>query len=118
MKRLRSEFGWVEIDESRYENDIIVHVDGSISKRKKKLSRDQKEEYGHTPLSENELDFLEREHPKVVIIGSGQDGSLPITPRAKKILSAYETIIENTPGSLDAMAKEERPYVAIIHVTC
>ena len=115
---MQSEFGWVQIGRERFEKDVVVHVDGTVTKRKKKKSKDLKPEYGHTPLSEKELDFLEDEEPEVVIIGIGQYGDLPITPKAQKILDDYDTIVQPTPEALESMANEKRPYVAIIHVTC
>ena len=111
-------FGWVEIDGERYENDVIVHVNGKITKRKKKLSKEFKEEYGHTPLSDKELDFLKKEKPKVVIVGKGQYGDLPITPQALKILDNYDLLVDSTPHALEIMEKERKKFVAIIHVTC
>ncbi|MDD1688836.1 MAG: hypothetical protein LUO90_04645, partial [Methanoregula sp.] len=59
-----------------------------------------------------------KEKPKIVYIGTGQFGDLPITPEAKKELSRFETVIRPTPEILDIMEKDRRPYVAIIHVTC
>ena len=111
-------YGWVHIGGERYENDIIVHADGRVSKRHKKLSKDLRSEYGHTPLSERELDFLKEERPKVVIVGTGQDGSLPVTPTAKEILEKYETVYLPTPEAVKLMSTEKKRYVAIIHVTC
>jgi hypothetical protein len=115
---MQSEFGWIQIGEETFENDVIVHVDGTVTKRKKKLSKDLKAEYGHTPLSDQELEFLDEERPEVVIVGTGQFGDLPITPKAKKILSRYGAVIQPTPQAINSMAAERRPFVAIIHVTC
>ena len=90
---VKSEFGWVKVNGVKYENDIILHVDGTVTKRKKKKSKDLKPIYGHTPLSERELDFLSKEKPDVVYIGTGHQAALPITPEAmfdpEKIRSHY-----------------------------
>jgi len=115
---MKTKFGWVEIGDKRYEKDVIVHVDGRVSKRHKKLSKGLKAKYGHTPLSEKELDFLAKEKPEVVFVGTGHEGSLPITPLAEKILDHYASIIDKTPAALETMSRETRPFVAIIHVTC
>jgi hypothetical protein len=101
-----------------YEEDIIVHVDRSVTKRKKKKSRDLKPIYGHTPLSEKELDFLWEEKQKVVYVGTGYEAALPITEEAQKILGEYETFVMPTPEILDKVEHEKRKAVAIIHVTC
>jgi hypothetical protein len=115
---MKSEFGWIEIDKKRYEHDVIIHRDGSVTKRSKKRSKELRSTYGHTPLSDNELDFLKKEKPEIVYIGTGQYGDLPLTPEAKTVLSQFETVIHPTPDILDTLEKEKRPVVAIIHVTC
>ena len=115
---MKSEFGWIEIDKIRYDYDVIIHGNGSVTKRSKKKSKDLKSTYGHTPLSEYELDFLKKEQPEKVFIGTGQYGDLPLTPNAENMLSRFKTIIRPTPEILDILKKEHRSFVAIIHVTC
>ncbi|AGB01994.1 MTH938/NDUFAF3 family protein [Methanoregula formicica] len=115
---MRSEFGWVEIGGTRYEHDVIIHTDGSVSKRKKKLSKPWASEFGHTPLSAEELAFLNEETPEVVYIGTGQYGDLPVTPNAAKLLAEYEHIVRPVPDIIPLIAKEQRKYAAVLHVTC
>jgi hypothetical protein len=115
---MKTGFGWIEVKGTRYAHDIILHTDGSVTKRKKKDSKALKGRYGHTPLSEYELGFLNEEHPDVVFVGTGQNGLLPVTPEAEKILSAYTTIMKPTAEILSDVQNEERPRVAILHVTC
>ena len=64
------------------------------------------------------LAFLKNEKPEIVYIGTGQYSDLPVTDEAKEILAKYETVIQPTPEVLESMAKEHRPYVAILHITC
>ena len=115
---MKSEFGWIEIDQVRYDHDVIIHRDGSVTKRSKKKSKELKSTYGHTPLSDQELEVLKKEKPEIVYIGTGQYGDLPITPEAEKELSRFETVIRPTPEILDMLKKEHRSFIAIIHVTC
>ena len=115
---MQASFGSVNIEGVEYEQDIIVHVDGEVSKRKKKKSRDLKPLYGHTPLSERELDFLKKEKPDVIYVGTGYDAALPITPKAKKLLEKYKTVILPTPQTVEQLKSEKRRVVALIHVTC
>ena len=116
---MKSEFGWIKVNEVMYENDIILHVDGTVTKRKKKKSKDLKPVYGgHTPLSERELDFLSEEKPDVVYIGTGHQAALPITPEAILILKKYETVILPTQEVTEKINQEHRKMVALIHVTC
>jgi len=115
---MKTKFGWVEIGDIRYDHDVIVHADKSVEKRSKKKSKKLKKAYGHTPLADHELVFLKKEKPVVVYIGIGQYGDLPVTGEAKEILAKYETVILPTPEVLELMEKEDRPYAAILHVTC
>ena len=115
---MKSEFGWIEIDQVRYEHDVIIHRDGSVTKRSKKKSKELKSTYGHTPLSDQELEVVKKEKPEIVYIGTGQYGDLPITPEAERELRRFETVIRPTPEILDMLKKERRSFIAIIHVTC
>lgn len=115
---MKTGFGWIKIGDVTYEHDVIIHTDTSVTKRLKKRSRELKERYGHTPLSENELDLLREENPDVVYIGTGQYGSLPLTPGANELLLNYHTIILPTPDIVLKIRQEENKYLAIIHVTC
>ena len=115
---MKASFGSAKIFGRIYKEDIIVHVDRSVTKRKKKKSRDLKPIYGHTPLSEKELGFLEEEKPKIVYVGTGYEAALPITEDARKILSEYETVVLPTPKIIEKIEHEKRNAVAIIHVTC
>jgi hypothetical protein len=115
---MKTGFGFIEIHGVTYSYDVIIHTDGSVSKRKKKKSREFKEDYGHTPLSGYELDSIGKEGPEVVYIGTGQYGSLPITEEAKDLLRTYSAVIAPTPEVISALADEKRHYFAILHVTC
>jgi len=115
---LKTGFGWIEVGGRTYDHDIIIHIDRSVSRRKKKVSKELKGDYGHTPLSEYELAVLRDEKPDVVYIGTGQYGSLPLTPGAEKILSDFSAVIMPTGEILASLEKEERSHVAILHITC
>ena len=115
---MKTAFGWVEIGGTRYDHDVVIHTDGSVSKRKKKLSKPYAGEFGHTPLSAEELAFLEKERPAVVYIGTGQYGDLPLTPDAVDLLAKYAPVVRPTPDLLDLMEKEKNKYAAVLHVTC
>ncbi|MGD0646044.1 MAG: hypothetical protein ABSA75_14155 [Candidatus Bathyarchaeia archaeon] len=115
---MKSEFGWVKIDGVKYESDIIIHANEKITKRKKKLSKELKPLYGHTPLSKRELDFLENEKPEAVYVGTGHEAALPITPEALSTLQKYNAVIEPTPEIIKKINNEKRKFTAIIHVTC
>ena len=115
---MQTGFGWIEIEGDRYEHDIVIHTDQTVTKRQKKLSKPLKDSYGHTPLSEKELAFLKREKPEVVFIGTGQYGDLPLTPDAQAVLAGYEARIKPTPEILRDLTTETRKFTAILHLTC
>jgi|GEM_PF-1104188 len=113
-----SGFGWVELHGKRYDFDIIVHVDGSITKRENGLSKKKKEKYGHTPLTSKELKELVREAPAMIIIGTGRSGTMPLTPKAERFLADYQSFVDKTPNALERLVTVEEKTVALLHVTC
>jgi hypothetical protein len=115
---MKTGFGWIEIGDTRYEHDVVIHADGRVSKRKKKASKKYRDQYGHTPLSEEELGYLADERPDIVYIGTGQYGDLPVTPEAGDLVSSYHGILMPTPEILPVIKGEKRRFVAILHVTC
>lgn len=115
---MKSEFGWIKINGKKYEKDVIIHSDGSVTKREKKKSKDLKSTYGHTPLSEGELEFLSQEKFDALYIGTGHQAALPITAQALEILKKYNASILPTPEIIDEIKKEQRKFIALIHVTC
>jgi len=116
--KAKAKFGWVKVNGDKYKKDIIIHSDGKVTKRKKKLSKDLKETYGHTPLSERELDFLPQEQFDALYVGIGHNSALPITPQADEILKKYNAVVASTPEIIDRLEQENNKFVAIIHVTC
>jgi hypothetical protein len=115
---LKAKFGWIKVNGDKYEKDIIIHSNGKITKREKKKSKDLKSQYGHTPLSERELDFLSQEKFDALYIGTGHEAALPITPEAQEILKKNKAIILSTPEVIDKIQEEQNKFVALIHVTC
>ena len=77
-----------------------------------------KSQYGHTPLSEKELEFLSKEEFDALYISTGYQNSMPITPKAQDILEKYKATILCTPEAVKKIEQEKRPFVAIIHITC
>lgn len=70
----RYRFGSIEYGNKEYNHDIIVHIDGSVSKREKSLSR---EKYGTSHiLSDREIEKLVNENPDVLVVGCGEVGAL------------------------------------------
>ena len=80
--RVEGQFGWFMVNGTRYEHDIIIHTDGSVTGRgcgcspstRGQLSEAYFGDYFHAPLTEGELGFLQEERPEVVVIGAGFRG--------------------------------------------
>ena len=117
-ERIEGEFGWVSIGDIRYSKDVIIHVNGEVTERQTGLSSGYKGDYFHLPLSEKELDFLATEKPEIVIVGAGHKAMMMLTPRAREILEKYDHTVLSTPRALEQINKEQRRFVAVIHVTC
>lgn len=124
--RIEGQHGWLMVNGTRYEHDIIIHADGSVTGRncgcspalRAQLPQDYLSDYFHVPLTEHELEFLRDEMPEIVIIGAGFRGMLPLTPKAKDILAGYDHKIMPTPKAIEYLGTEGRRFVAILHSTC
>jgi len=110
-------FGEITAGDKTYYHDILIRPDGTIEKRKKKLS---KKVYGtsHT-LSAGEADYI-LEQGVPVIIGSGQYGVLQLSEEAKKLFreNGCSVIIADTPAAILKYNKADAPCVGLFHVTC
>ena len=43
---IKTKFRWVKVNGEKYNKDIVIHSDGTITKREKKKSKDLKPTYG------------------------------------------------------------------------
>lgn len=122
MTKLQVKFGLIRIGEVTYNYDIIVHTDGSVSRRKKELSKTLRSKYGHTPLTIIEVKGLIEEKPEVIVIGTGIYGALPLLGVVDYITSSgVKCIIEKTPEAIkiyERFCNEGRKVAAIFHITC
>src|SRR6516164_3917458 len=76
MKWGKCRLGRLKVNGEKYTKDVIVDR-GEVRKRKKKPSREYREQFGHTPVS------LKEEIPwecKRLVIGTGMEGRLPVMP--------------------------------------
>lgn len=118
VTQARSRFGWCEINGMRHEHDLIIKADGTVERRDKSLSKDKKDKYGHVPLTRKELNTLLDDKVKLVFIGTGQSGGMPITPKAAKMLDEMNAVVKPTPDVIEGMLATKEKFVALIHVTC
>ena len=109
-------FGSIRIDGVTYEHDVLIDR-GQVRKRKKKLSREFREEFGHTPVS------LREEIPwecKRLVIGIGFEGRLPVMDEVKAAARqrGVELMMCLTPEAVQLLKDKPEATNAILHVTC
>lgn len=108
-------FGSIRIDGVTYNYDVVIDR-GEILKRKKKPSKQFREEFGHTPLSvEEKIPWKCRR----LVIGTGM-GALPVMKEVKQEARRrkVELLILPTPEAIKVLQKEIADTNAILHVTC
>ena len=114
----RTDFGNITIDGKSYEYDVIVRSNGEIRKRKKKLSKRQ---YGTSHIiSEAEAKYVFEDGCRLIVIGSGQQGNVRLSPEAAAYFDkkGCKVLLEPTPEAIHAFNRASDRKVALMHVTC
>jgi hypothetical protein len=109
-------FGSIQIDGVTRDYDVVIDG-GEIRERKKKPSKQFREEFGHTPLS------IEEEIPwkcRRLIVGTGAYGRLPVMKEVKREAERrkVELLILPTSKAIDILKEDSEDANAILHVTC
>lgn len=111
-------FGSITIDGRKIRNDVILRPDGSVKKRKKKLS---KRLYGtsHT-ISLDEAKYVYQEGAEQLIIGTGQYDSVRLSEEAQAYLEKHNcrTKLAATPDAIRLWNKAKGKVIGLFHVTC
>jgi len=119
MKIDGTEFGSITIDGKAYEHDVLIRLSGEIVKRKKKLS---KKHYGtsHT-ISREEAEFIFQKGCSELILGTGQNDNVRLSPEAAEFFEAKrcDVIAEPTPQAIKSFNRSEsKKKIGLFHVTC
>jgi hypothetical protein len=116
MKWGKCKLGSVKVDGEKHKKDIILDR-GEIRRRRKKESRQYREQFGHTPVSLHEQIPWEC---KRLVIGTGMLGHLPIMDevRAEAQKRGVELVICTTPKAVELLTNGETDTNAILHVSC
>lgn len=111
-------FGSITVDGNSYDHDIIISLEGQVTKRKKKLS---KSIYGssHT-ISLPEIEYVYQEHAEGIIIGTGQYGVTKLSEEASEFISEKKSrvILKSTPEALLEWNRSEGHWIGLFHITC
>jgi len=108
-------FGAIEIDGVTYEHDIVIDR-GEVRKRKKKPSKQFRDQFGHTPVSINEKIPWKCDR---LVIGTGT-GALLVMEEVKKEARRrkIKLCIAPTAEAIELLKKNSDDTNAILHVTC
>ena len=111
-------FGKITIDGKTYEHDVIIRLSGEVVKRKKRLS---KKLYGTSHVvSKDEAKFVFEKGCRRLILGSGQEGNVRLSPEAEAYFAKKqcEVMIQPTPQAIHAFNEAQGKKIGLFHVTC
>jgi len=111
-------FGYVILEGSRIEHDIVIRLSGKTKKRKKKLS---KEIYGTShKVSMAEAKHIYQDGAERLIVGSGQYGLLKLSAEAVDYFEKKKCKVDlqPTPKAIERWNAAQGPVIGLFHVTC
>jgi hypothetical protein len=113
-----TEFGSITIEGDTINHDVVIRLDGSVKKRKKKLS---KAVYGtsHT-ISLDEAKHVYEKDAKQLIIGTGQYGNVMLSAEATDYFERKRCHVRllPTPEAIKIWNKVDGAVIGLFHVTC
>jgi len=118
MRTDNTKFGDITIDGKTYDHDVVIRLSGDVVKRKKKLS---KKLYGTSHLiSEGEAKFVFEKGCRLLVLGSGREGNVRLSPEAEAYLAKHgcEVVIQPTPRALRVFNETSGKKIGLFHVTC
>jgi hypothetical protein len=118
MKIEGTTFGTITIDGKTYGRDVIVRLSGEIAKRKKKLS---KKYYGTSHVvSKDEAKFVFEKGCEQLIVGSGQEGNVHLSPEAEAYFAkkGCKVMLQPTPEAIHLFNRSNAKKIGLFHVTC
>jgi hypothetical protein len=111
-------FGSITIEGTQFEHDVLIHLNGQIEKRKKKLS---KAVYGTSHVvSQAEAEYTYEKGVKRLIIGTGQYNNVTLSAEAADYFQRKRCQVElfPTPKAIQAWNKTNGAVIGLFHVTC
>lgn len=114
----RSEFGNITIDGKTYDHDVTIGLSGHVEKRHKRLS---KELYGTSHMiSKTEVEAVFEKGSDLLIIGTGQEGNVRLSPEAETYLAdkGCKVLLQPTQEAIKTFNRMHGRKIALMHVTC
>jgi hypothetical protein len=111
-------FGSITIDGQKFDHDIIIRLDGTIRKRKKKLS---KKFYGTSHrISREEAEFIYEDGAQKLVVGTGQYDRVRLSEEAQEYFDGQglKLLTVATPEAVRLWNDEEGALIGLFHVTC
>lgn len=111
-------FGLLIIEGQKYAYDVIIHLNGVVEKRKKKLS---KAIFGTSHIiSIQEAKYVYEEGAAQLVVGGGQDSMVRLSDEAAEFFKkkGCKVDISPTPQALEVWNKAEGKAIGLFHVTC
>ncbi|HXE96500.1 MAG TPA: MTH938/NDUFAF3 family protein [Dongiaceae bacterium] len=118
MKINGTEFGSITIDNESYPYDVLIRLSGEVRKRKKKLS---KKHYGTSHIvSLEEAEFVYEKGSNLLVVGTGQNGNLHLSPEAAQFFARKDCTVlaEPTPQAIITFNNTKGHKTGLFHVTC
>ena len=118
MRIDRSEFGSITVDGKTYDYDVMIELSGKVSKRKKKLSKQQ---YGTSHVvSKAEAKAVFEKGCDLIIIGTGQEGNVHLSPEAVDYFEkkGCKVLLQPTQEAIRSFNRSAERKIALMHVTC
>ena len=113
-----TKFGNITIDGKIHEHDVIIRLCGKVEKRKKKLS---KERYGTSHIiSKDEAKFIYEDGCETLIVGTGQEGNVRLSPEASDYFNKKQckVLLQPTPEAILSFNQSRERKIGLMHVTC
>ena len=111
-------FGSITIEGQKIKNDVILRLDGSVQKRKKKLS---KKVYGTShKISLEEARYVYEKGAEILIIGAGQYRRVGLSDEAEKYLNKKGCRVKllATSKAIQAWNTAGENAIGLFHVAC
>jgi hypothetical protein len=111
-------FGSITIEGTVFEHDIVIKLSSEVEKRKKKLS---KAIYGTSHiLSLAEAKHIYEREAKRLLIGTGQEGNVRLSPEAAEYFERKRCRVDllPTPQAIHTWNEAVGPIIGLFHVTC